>query len=157
MRTLLTILACSFAGLCLTACSLFAPATATTAAGPLAGLVTPANLAAATTDTNSAVGATVLAKNPSYTAEVQAAADAFAALAASNLTILTGADVTATLAKTGISATTQQALASGITIALGIYERDFSAKLPTLKPDYSLFVKAIANGLLGALGKPPIS
>ncbi len=147
MNKLATIILASLA-LGLTGCA----TTGTT----VSSILTPAKIAQGTTDVLSAVGAAVLANNPSYTGEVQAAADVFAALAASNPGALTGADVTNALSKSTIPSATQKAISAGAVLALGIYERDFAANQPTLKPDYAMFATAIANGLLGALGKPPL-
>ena len=99
------------------------------------------------------IGATAfLAKNPSYNAEVVAAADALLAAAASNPAGLTASDITAILAKTSISGSTQAEVASYATSALGLFESSFTLQFPTLKPNYSIYLIATADGLLAASG-----
>lgn len=127
----------------------------TTASSIAAQIFTPANIAQAATDTITIGGPFIIANNPSYSAAAQGLADAFYALAASNPSTVTGADVQAAVGKTTFS-TADQKLISGLIVgALGIYERDFAAKLPGLKPNYALFAKAVGDGIEGALGKPP--
>lgn len=121
-----------------------------------AQVFTPDHIAQATQDAIGLGGTAFLANNPSYLPTVQAAADAFAAIVASNPAAFTTADVQSVLSKTKTDAKQQAQLAAIIGGALGIFERDFATNLPTLKPNYALFVKAVANGLNGALGKPPI-
>jgi hypothetical protein len=140
-----------------TGCQFFDPSTASGSATTIASIFTPQKIASATTDVIGLTTTAVLANNPTYVDEVQSVADAFVALAASNPSVVTTADIQAVLAKTKLSPQ-RQAFWSAITGgALGVFERNFADNLPTLKPQYNLYVKAVANGLLGALGKPPIS
>ena len=93
-----------------------------------------------------------LAKNPSYNAEVVAVADALIVASTSNPAGLTSADVSAILAKTKISAATQAEISSYTTSALGLFEANFTLKFPTLKPNYSIYLIAAADGLYAASG-----
>lgn len=99
------------------------------------------------------IGATAsLAKNPSYKGELVAAADALIAASASNPSGLSGSDISAILAKTSISTVTQNEVASYATSALGLFEADFTLNFPTLKPNYGIFLIAVADGLYTATG-----
>lgn len=121
-----------------------------------AAVFTPLNVAKGTQDTVTAAAMLFLANNPSYTAEVAAAADAFSVLAKGNLTALTPADLKAALANTSISTKTQTQIAAIASLALTTFEQDFSTNLPSLQPQYALFVQAVANGLNAGLGKATV-
>jgi hypothetical protein len=144
-----TILAILFAAT-LSGCALFQPSTGTST------VFTPENVAKASSDALAISGALFLQNNPSYAGELLAAADAIAALAASNPAVVTGTDIAAALGKTSISEKTQGQISAAVSLALGIFVKDFSTNLPTLKPQYALFVKAAANGLYAAVGHAPI-
>lgn len=137
----------------LSGCSLFSPAPTTTGAVIPAPTVTTANFAKGTQAVIFAVATGFLANNPKYASETVAAADALVALAATNPATLTASDLTAALANTGLSSKTQASIGQYATSALGIYETDFAVNLPTLKPQYGLFLIAVANGLYQANGK----
>ena len=122
-----------------------------------AQIFTPANIAQGTTDIVQAAATAVLAKNPSYLGEVQAVDDALTAMITTNPFVVTTADLQAVLAKTSLTPASQGQWAAILGGALGIFERNFATNLPTLKPNYLLYVKAVANGLNGALGKPPVA
>ena len=114
--------------------------------------LTPQTLAKGAQDVLAAGGSAILAKNPSYTADVSAAADVFTAIATSNPAALSGADVEAALSKSSVSAANQKAIAVYVNAALGLYESDFKISFPALQPNYALFATAIANGLNVASG-----
>lgn len=116
--------------------------------------ITPAQLASATQQGITVAGQLFLARNPSYTAEVQAAADAFTALAASNPAAITPADINAALAKTSISAKTQADISAGAILALSLFETNFKINLPSLPTNYALFANAVAAGLNAAIPHP---
>ena len=116
--------------------------------------ITPAQLASATQQGITVAGQLFLARNPSYTAEVQAAADAFMALAASNPAAITPADINAALAKTSISAKTQADISAGAILALSLFETNFKINLPSLPTNYALFANAVAAGLNAAIPHP---
>lgn len=117
--------------------------------------ITPAALASATQQGLTAAGQLFLARNPSYASEVQAAADVFTALAASNPSAITPSDINAALAKTSISATTQADISAGAILALSIFETNFKLNLPSLPTNYTLFAQAVANGLNAAVHPTP--
>ena len=112
--------------------------------------LTPQTLAKGAQDVLAAGGSAILAKNPSYTADVSAAADVFTAIATSNPAALSG--VEAALSKSSVSAANQKAIAVYVNAALGLYESDFKISFPALQPNYALFATAIANGLNVASG-----
>ena len=93
-----------------------------------------------------------LAKNPTYSTEVLAAADALIAASASNPATLTATDIAAIFTKSTISASTQAEIVSYATSALGLFESNFTLNFPTLKPDYSIYLIAVADGLYSATG-----
>ena len=135
--------------LCLTGC-----ATAPSSTSITAQIFTPANIAAATKDSLTIAASLFLHNNPSYSGEVRAAADAFTALAVASPSSLTTGDISATLAKTSLPSTDQEAIALAVSASLTIYQNDFATKLPGLKPQYAAFAQAIADGLNGALPSP---
>ena len=146
-------LACLLA-LALTGCStLFTPAQN---AATLQALENPNNIAKAAQSGVQIAATAFLAKNPSYAADVTAAADALTALAASNPALVTGTDIAAALAKSGISSSVQGEIVAYSTSALGLFLTDFQTTFPTLKPNYSIYLLAVANGLNGATGKPAV-
>jgi len=128
--------------------------TTSSALSQIEAQVTPTTLAKAAQDVISAVGAGILQKNPKYSGDVSAAADVFTAIATSNPGALTGADITAALASTNISAANQQTISTYAGSALALYESDFKINFPALKPNYALFATALANGLNVASGNP---
>jgi hypothetical protein len=98
-------------------------------------------------------GATAfLANNSTYKGEVLAAADGILAFGASNPSGVTGADIASVLANTGISTKTQSEIASYATSGLSLFETNFNVTFPALKPNYAIYLDAIANGLFAALG-----
>ncbi len=102
------------------------------------------------------LGATAfLARNTTYGPELDAAADALVAFAASNPAGVSQADIANVLAKTkGVSQVTQNEISVYAISGLSIFETSFSVSFPQLKPNYAIYVDAIANGLYGATGKP---
>jgi hypothetical protein len=153
--------------LALSGCSLYqtaAPSPASTAVGtatpapsPLVlAIENPNNIAKAAQGAVQFGATAFLARNPGYAAEITAAADAMTALAAGNVDTVTPADVTASLAKTKISAATQSEVASYVTSARALFESSFAVNFPTMKPNYAIFFLAVANGLNGATGKLPV-
>lgn len=100
------------------------------------------------------IGATAfLAKNPTYAADLIAAADALTALATSNPASVSQADIQASLVKSGIAPATQTEIASYANTALALFQSSFNVTFPTLKPNYAIYLDAVANGLYGATGK----
>lgn len=147
---------CLFAVLCTFALSGCVSGTSTgSTAAPIVGQqitaqLTPAKLAKGVQDVLAAVGAGVLAKNPTYSGDVAAAADVFTAIATSNPASLTPADVLQALSKSKVSSAAQQEIATYVGAALALYESDFKVDFPALQPNYALFATAIANGLNAA-------
>lgn len=152
MKTILSIALVSLA-LALSGCAT-APAGTPSVASQV---FTPANIAAATKDSLTIATTMFLSKNPTYAPEIRAAADVFTALAATNPSVITAGDISAALGNTSISKQTQADITAAASVALQIFEANFSKNLPGLKPQYALFAKAIADGLNGALPSPVAS
>lgn len=131
--------------------TLFSPGTSTQI---VQAVENPNNIAKAVQGGVHIAATAFLARNGvKYGAEVQAAADAFTALAASNPSSLTGDDIAAALKGTGISVSTQTEIASYATSGLGEFLTDFQVSFPTLKPNIAIYLQAVANGLNLAAGK----
>jgi hypothetical protein len=113
----------------------------------------PNNIAAGTEKVAQSAATAVLANNPTYAPDFAAAADALLAVADSNPTDLVPSDIAGALAKTSISAAIQKSANAVISSALGSYKTSWNASLPTVSPNWSLFLKAFANGLNEAMGK----
>lgn len=135
----------------LTGCAtLFTPAQT---AAVKSAVTDPNNIAKASQDGVQIAATAFLARNPTYAGDVTAAADVLLALAASNPSAVTTTDIAAALAKTSISISVQAEVASYAASALGLFENDFQVSFPTLKPNYSIYLDAVANGLNLAQGK----
>lgn len=146
----------SFAALILAAvlplcgCQLFTPAEKTSA---LQAVENPNNIGKVVQGGVQIASTAILAKNPTYSADFVAAADALVALANSNPATVTQADIQASLAKSGIASATQTEIASYATTALSLFESSFNVTFPALKPNYAIYLDAVANGLYGGAGK----
>lgn len=136
--------------LTLSACNLFTPAQQASA---VQAVENPNNIGKAVQAGVQIAATPILAKNPSYASDFVAAADALIALANSNPGTVTQADIQASLSKTPIASTTQTEIASYATSALSVFESSFNVTFPTLKPNYAIYLDAVANGLFGALGR----
>lgn len=103
-------------------------------------------------------GQRFLLKNPNYKTEVVAAADALVLVAAGNPSTLTAADIQAALANPnlGISASTQLEISGDLTTTLDLFEVTFALQFPGLKPDYAIYLDAVANGLYAAGGQTTV-
>jgi uncharacterized protein YceK len=132
-----------------------APAAASTSApSPLVlALENPNNIGKATQAGVQLAATAFLARNPTYAAELDAAADALLVFAAGSPSTVSQADIASVLAKTSISTTTQTEVASYATSAQSLFESSFNVSFPTLKPNYAIYLDAVANGLFGATGK----
>ena len=86
-------------------------------------------------------------QNNQYAPEVVAVADALALLAAGNPQNLTGADIAGLVSATKVNADVANQATVGITTALGIFNSAFAVNFPTLKPNYTIFLLAVSNGL----------
>lgn len=137
-------------------CSAFTPATT---AQVKAALLDPNNDAKAAKTLIAATANRILAKNPTYSDDVLALANALTAAAQSNGSLLTAGDVTKALAnpKTKIDAATQAEIVADFTLAQGLFLDDFPVTLPTFKPIYQLWLQSVANGLYIATGNPTVA
>jgi hypothetical protein len=93
-----------------------------------------------------------LGNNPSYKNELTAAADALVVLANGNPSLLTGADVAAALAKTGLSSAVQNEVSGDVTTGLDLFNVTFAIKFPSVKVNYAIFLDSAANALYAATG-----
>lgn len=152
MKRLFTVLipGAILAAVSLTGCNLFSTGGSSTTTQ---ALTNPNNIARAVQDASAAGGALFLNRNPGYSAELVAAADALVAFSSGNPSTLTGQDLAAILAKTGIRSATQAEISAGLTTALSIFQADFQTQFPSLKPNYAIYLDAVANGLYIAAGK----
>jgi hypothetical protein len=122
-----------------------------------AAMKNPNNQAKAVQDTIAAVLTPVLAKNPSYAPTCLAAGNVLAAIAASDPSQLTAADLVAAVSKIPNVPTGQaQEVAQYLVSALGAFQNDFGVQFPELKPPYKLFLTAAANGLFIPTGRPTL-
>ena len=87
------------------------------------------------------------AHNNQYAPQVIAVADALALLAAGSPQNLTGADIAGLVAATKATPDVANQATVGITTALGIFNSAFAVNFPTLKPNYTIFLLAVSNGL----------
>ena len=157
MQTVQKILGISLIGaFILTAFSACSAFNTTQTSAAVQAIENPNNIAKAAQDVVQASATAFLAKNPSYAGDVTAAADAFTALASSNPSLITSADIAAVLSKTSIKASTQAQIVSYASSALGVFLSDFEANFPTLKPNYSIYLIAVANGLNVAQGRAAV-
>jgi hypothetical protein len=114
----------------------------------------PNNQAKIVTGAVKIAGQRFLLKNPTYSSQVAAIADALVVVANGNPATLTAQDVQTTVAdpKFSLSSSQQLEIAGDITTALDLFETTFSIQFPGLKPNYAIFLDAVANGLYGATG-----
>lgn len=94
--------------------------------------------------------------NATTTGDYAAAADVLTALAATNPNAITGADISSALTTAKVATSTATQIASDAEAALSLFETSFSITFPTLKPNYAIYLLAVANGLNGALGKAQV-
>lgn len=87
------------------------------------------------------------AHNNQYAPQVIAVADALALVANGNPQSLTGADIAGLVATTKASPAVANQATVGLTTALGIFNSAFAINFPTLKPNYTIFLLAVSNGL----------
>lgn len=149
MKKLLAIVSIA-AALPFCGCQLFTPAEKTSA---LQAVENPNNIGKVVQGGVQLASTAIIAKNPTYSADFVAAADALIALANSNPATVTQGDIQASLAKSGIAGATQTEIASYATTALSLFESSFNVTFPTLKPNYAIYLDAVANGLYGGAGK----
>lgn len=140
----------AFVVLALSACNLFTPAQQSAA---VQAVENPNNIGKAVQAGVQIAATPILARNPSYASDFVAAADALIALANSNPGSVTQADIQASLARMSIAPATQTEIASYATSALSVFESSFNVTFPKLKPNYAIYLDAVANGLFGALGR----
>ena len=132
--------------------------TNSTSSAALQAITNPNNLAIAAQDSVNAGVALILARNPSYQPALVGLADSLAAIASSNPAQLSSSDVAAILGKSGISGSDAEEIQVAIVTAQGVFLSAFKGtSLPQLKPIYTLFLDAIANGIYLATGKPTIT
>ncbi|HEY1791546.1 MAG TPA: hypothetical protein VGG34_01395 [Opitutaceae bacterium] len=157
---------CAFALLLTTGCgALYQPSTpaAATSTGAASSATSPIVLAL---ENPNSIGKTVQAgvqfgataflankNNQQYAGELDAAADALVMLAQSNPALITQADIQAALSAAKVSAATASEIASYSSSGLSLFESNFTTSFPALKPDYAIYLYALANGLYGATGK----
>lgn len=95
----------------------------------------------------------VLAKNPSYIAEVRVAA---ALLTSFNGTTLTSADVDTFLARLKVSPEDARVLSGLVMAAWDTYQRRYREQVSIiLRPDVRVFLVAVANGIERAITAVP--
>lgn len=118
-------------------------------------LENPNNIAQVVTGGVKIAGQRFLLKNPSYTNQVAAVADALAVIANGNPSSLTAQDIQSTVSdpKFALSSSQQLEFAGDLTTALDLFETTFNIQFPGLKPNYAIYLDAVANGLYGAAGK----
>lgn len=149
---LLPIALCAVALLAGTAC------TATSKATVTAAVKNPNNEAKVVQDAVAFAVTPVLANNPTYATEASSIADILAAIAASNPSALTAADLAGAVSKVnGIPAARATQYSQYLISALGIFQNDFQVSFPTIDPPYVLFLEAAANGLYEATGHKTIT
>lgn len=118
-------------------------------------LENPNNIAQVVTGGVKIAGQRFLLKNPSYTNQVAAVADALALVANGNPASLTSQDIQSTVSdpKFGLNTSQQLEVAGDLSTALDLFETTFQIQFPGLKPNYAIYLDAVANGLYGAAGK----
>ena len=146
-----------FAALCAFALLFAGCQTSTSTASPVVQAIqNPNNIAKGIEGLVTVTANRVLAKNPSYTSEVVAAADALVAIANSNPNGFSSDDLTAILSKTKLPATDQAEIVSDFATALGMFQSSFQVSFPTLKPSIAIYLFAVADGIYTATGKTTV-
>lgn len=92
------------------------------------------------------------ADNTQYVPELVAVADALTTIAAGNPQSITAADIAGLVATVKLSPATANQVAAIGTSLLGVFNSSFAVNFPTLKPNYTIFLIAVANGLHAATG-----
>lgn len=118
-------------------------------------LENPNNIAQVVTGGVKIAAQRFLLKNPKYENQVAAVADVLAVIANGNPSSLTAQDIQSTVSdpKLGLNSSQQLEVAGDLTTALDLFEVTFNIQFPGLKPNYAIYLDAVANGLYGAAGK----
>lgn len=92
------------------------------------------------------------AHNSQYASELIAVADAISLTAAGNPTSVSADDIAGIARAAKVSPEIQNQVIAYGTAALGAFNSAFQLQFPTLKPNYNIFLIAVANGLRIATG-----
>jgi hypothetical protein len=124
-----------------------------TSTAPAVVAIENPNAIAKTTQAVVQAGVTaILAKNPTYSAEIVAVGDVLQTVAQSNPGVVNQATIAGALSKSNISAATQSEITAYLTSALTLFESNFQVQFPTLKVDYAIYLDAVSNGIYLATG-----
>ena len=145
-----------FAALCAFAVSLFQAGCAapTSTNVTVVALQNPNNEAKAVQEGVTAAATAFLANanNKQYASELVAVADALNVIAAGNPQLITAADIAGLVATVRLSPATANQVSAIGTALLGTFNSAFAVNFPTLKPNYTIFLIAVSNGLRTATG-----